>query len=139
MARFIDLDEIAPDPVRVKLNDVIYQLPGDIPIPDYIALDELARRALVEDDMSEMNSIFDDISARLLGLFQEYQPDLEALPVGPRTLLPLVLGYLNGTDASQPEPDDAVPPPRGGTRTKRSTSPRSKTTTTSTRRRASVS
>lgn len=135
MPRFIDLDEFAPQPVRVQIHGTVYKLPGDVDVPDYFLLEQLSTRIVEGDDPVEAVQALHD---KLLELFQVHQPKLTKLPVGPRLLLPLVFKYLNTTDADEvPEEEaDTVRPTRRASTTKKpSGARRSKTTTSRTRSR----
>lgn len=128
MPRFIDLDEIAPEPVTVRIAGDRYTLPGDVPVPEYFELNRLAV-ALIEGD-DDAGTAIQDLDARLLALFQIHHPDLERLPIGPRLLLPLVFRYLNGgEDEAEPE-EDAAPPRRAASTKTKPTGGRRTTPTT---------
>ena len=126
MPRFIDLDEIVPDDIHVRLNGEIYRLPGDIPVPDRLRFELLLERITDRSDPRAANEASREAYERLLAMFQARQPTMENIPVGWERLLPLILEVFYG-DAEQQEVEK-VPPPRGGTPTKNSGA-RRKTTT----------
>lgn len=112
-----DLDEACPETLPVRLNGVIYQLPGDIPIPDFIELERLVND--LEDPEAEgtggekLQALFD----KVLELFQEHQPNLapEDLKIGPKRLGALIVALYNGA-ADGEGGDDGAHPPKAGTR-----------------------
>jgi hypothetical protein len=136
VARIIDLDEIAPEDIVVRCNGVEYPLPGDVPIPDWLAIVAAAEVFEASEDPDATEALYE----RVLHLFQVRNPGLEELPIGIRQTVALIFS-LYGADI-EPEEDDAVPPPQASTpkttRSQKSTPRRSaKTTATTTRSRSS--
>lgn len=116
--RIIDLDAVVPENVAVRIDGETYELPPDIPIPDYLAIArtiEALDSARPEDAVNQMGDIYE----RVLDLFRINSPEIEDLPIGPRRLGELILQiYGEGGEEEKP----ARPTPRrNGTR---SSSPR---------------
>lgn len=113
MTRIIDLDESLPENVGVRLGGVVYELPGDIPIPDYLAITKAADAldtAAGEDALERL----DDLYQRILALFQVHNPDLDKLPLGVASLVRLIQRLYGVEDAADPQkPADK---PAAGTR-----------------------
>lgn len=138
MPRYIDLDDLVPADITVRVRGEEYQLPGDVPVPEYLELSRLAGE-IAGMDSEDPESAVVALHDRLLALFRVHQPDLTELPVGPRALLPLVFRYLDAP-AEQEEAQPARPPRRAGTTTKPSGKPpRTPTKTTPRRSKASGS
>lgn len=80
--KIIDLDELLGPPKRVKLAGETYTLPPQIPAPLYLKM-KAANEAREEgaDDDAEQDRV-EIVYGEVLELFQQYQPDLEELPVG---------------------------------------------------------
>jgi hypothetical protein len=127
-----DLSEAVPEtfPVRLEHEGPVYQLPGDIPIPDFIELERLVND--LEDPEAEgtggekLQALYE----KVLEIFQVHQPDLESLPIGPKRLGALIVHLYSGA-ADADGGDDARPPKAAGTpstkpkRSKRSASSKS--------------
>jgi len=130
--RYIDIDDLVPADITVRVKGEEYTLPGDVSVPTYLTLTRLAGD-VVDGDSEDPEAAVIELHDRLLDLFHVHQPDLQELPVGPRALLPLVFRYL---DAPVTEEDAApVRPPRpAGTRTRSSGKPRRTPTTTPSRK-----
>lgn len=139
MPRYIDLDDLVPADITVRVRGEEYLLPGDVPVPEYLALTNLASE-IADQTSEDPEASVVGLHDRLLALFRVHQPDLQELPVGPRALLPLVFRYLDAP-AEQEEAEAAPPTPAAGTPTKNSGKPpRTRTTsTTSPSSKASVS
>lgn len=136
MPRYIDLDDLIPQDITVRIGGEEYLLPGDVPVPDYLELQRLSA-GIVDGDTDDPEGTVVALHDRLLDLFRVYQPDMEVLPVGPRVLLPLVFRYLDAPMETPQEDGAPVRPTRpGGTPTKNGGSPRSRTKTTASRKRA---
>jgi hypothetical protein len=133
--RYIDLDDLVPTDITVRVRGEEYQLPGDVPVPEYLALTRLAGEIVDGSENPEQAVV--DLHDRLLALFQVHQPDLTELPVGPRALLPLVFRYLDAP--AEEEADTADPSPADGTTTKPAGDPPQTPTTPPRRSKATAS
>lgn len=109
MARIIDLDVAAPDDVEVVAHGETYLLPGDIPVPDYLAIVK-ASEALDEAEGEGALEAAERLYERVLDLFRVRQPDMDRLPVGMGQLVRLIQS-LYGV-----EPDPQTPSRQAGTR-----------------------
>lgn len=132
MARFIDLDDIVPEAIIIRVGGEEWKLPGDIPVPLYLELERLWSEAGGEDG-DAATAAASRMTEILLGLFRREHPDMTELPVGARGLMHLVFRYLNADVVGQ-EADAPARPPAGTTR-KRSSSPRRTRTQTTSRKR----
>lgn len=128
MPRYIDLDDLIPQDITVRIGGEEFLLPGDVPVPDYLELQRLSA-GIVDGDTDDPEGTVVALHDRLLDLFRVHQPDMDVLPVGPRALLPLVFRYLDAPMDSPVEEAPARPTRRGGTPTKSNGSPpRTRTT-----------
>jgi len=128
--RYLDIDDLVPADITVRVRGEEYTLPGDVSVPAYLTLTRLAGD-VADGDAEDPEAAVIELHDRLLDLFHVHHPDLTELPVGPRALLPLVFRYLDA-----PVEEDAAPvrPPRpAGTKTRSSGKPRRTPTTTSPR------
>lgn len=116
--QIIDLDQAVPESLIVKLGGKRYKLPGDIPIPDYLAIQRLSNsitEAAGEADGEQVAQVMEELYERVLELFRIEQPDLEELPLGPQRLGALVVAIY--TRAAEEDADATDPPTRrAGTR-----------------------
>ena len=136
MPRYIDLDDLIPPDITVRIGGEEFLLPGDVPVPDYLELQRLSA-GIVDGDTDDPEGTVVALHDRLLDLFRVHQPDMEVLPVGPRALLPLVFRYLDAPMDTPGEGAPARPTRRAGTPTKSNGSPqRTRTKTTASRKRA---
>lgn len=138
MARFIDLDDVVPEAIYVRVAGQEWTLPGDIPVPLYLELDRLWDEA-AGDDAEKAVEAAERMRDALLTLFREAHPDMEELPVGTRGLMHLVFRYLNADVLGQEDEAPARPQRRAGTTRKTSTSPRKTRTTTARKTKVSGS
>lgn len=136
MPRYIDLDDLVPADITVRVRGEEYVLPGDVPVPEYLELSRLAGE-IADGGTDDPERAVVDLHDHLLTLFRVHQPDLEELPVGPRALLPLVFRYLDAPADEEAAP--ARPPRRAGTKTKPSGKPPRTPTTPSRRSKVSGS
>lgn len=124
--KIIDLDVVVPEKVGAQIDGVVYDLPGDIPVPDYLEIARLADSLDDEaDDGADPEAAGEKLQAlydRVMDLFRVHQPDLDELPIGPQRLASLVVQLYTGL-ADQDEPERPTKPRRAGTR---STSPKRK-------------
>ncbi len=129
-SRFTNLDESgvleAPRTVRIRGTD--YQLPGDIPAALFVRVQAVASAG--EDATPEQAEA---VYAELLGVFRDYQPDLERLPLGLNEMV-LAIGIIygegdeDGADGAAPPtgtPTTPKPKPRRASTSKKSRSSRS--------------
>ena len=121
----IELDEVIPEDITFAYKGKEYVIPGDIDVDttfDLIAL--LGRHGEAEEkgDTPEVRAVNKEVEQKLLYLFRQRDPELEALPfgvIGYRFVLAQVLTSLGLLIVEEP----ATPPkPR---RAKRSPSRRS--------------
>lgn len=115
MARIVDLSNLVPEDIQVRLekDGPLYALPPDIPIPDYL---EMARviEGLDETDPAETMNQLEDLYERVMDLFRIRNPDIEDLPIGPRRLGELILRLYGEAEGVEEKP--ARPPRPAGTR-----------------------
>lgn len=129
--RIIDLDAVVPESIIVKMSGEEYELPGDIPVPDFLEIarimDEIETGAVPEEgESSSLQRLYE----LALDLFRQMDPTIEELPIGPARLGRLVVMLYTG--AADGDPGKAPVPARKPTR-RRSTagtksSPRKKPT-----------
>jgi hypothetical protein len=127
MQRIIDLDAAVPEGFKVKLDGEYYLLPGDIPIPDFIAIERLVNT--LEDPESEASAgeILQELYERALDLFRIEQPDLEELAIGPQRLGALVVGLYSSAAEEDEGKAGGGRPTKAGTRSgKKTTTKRSR-------------
>lgn len=119
MTRIIDLDTVAPPDIEVVHQDVVYLLPGDIPVPNMLAIERAAQDFFTTDEDEQEG----DATARLvalqdevLALFRIRQPDLDELPpLGLAQLMALVRGLYGDGDVAPDPPKPAPKRSRAGT------------------------
>lgn len=120
MVQVVDLDELLPEDITVRVRGTGYQLPGDMDVEQVFRLFELylALSKIESDDpaamFAEVKGRFGDINAELLDLFKIRQPDLEKLPFGIRgigAMLRLVLEQL-GLKITETDPPTPSPRPK---------------------------
>lgn len=127
--KIVDLDAAVPENLAVKCGGEIYDLPGDIPIPDYIEIERLVETLNDPEAEGSGQERLQELYGRVLELFQIKQPDLEKLPIGPRRLGVLVVSLYSG--GAEAEDDDEERPTKRSTKSgtkgqsKRSASSRS--------------
>jgi hypothetical protein len=120
--RIIDLDVAMPQSVAVKVRGKLYDLPGDIPVPDFLEIQQLTEEleTAVEggnDDGSD--ETIAELYERVMDLFRIENPALENLPLGPRRLGALVVQLYAGAAEEDGATED---PPRSKAAGTRSTS-----------------
>src|ERR1700745_540521 len=76
----VDLDALAPKPLRVRLAGDVYKLPGDLKVPLMLKLKSAEGRPF---DGDYVGGLYGDV----LGLFQVHQPELEDIPIGLQQLV----------------------------------------------------
>ena len=116
----IELDEIIPEDITFAYRGKEYVIPGDLDIDttfDLIAL--LGRHGAAEaaDDTEEVRVVNKEVEQKLLFLFRQRMPDLEALPfgvIGYRVVLAQVLTALGLQIVEEPE---TPPKPRRAKKT----------------------
>ncbi len=124
MARIIDLDEVLPADVVVRIEGAEYPLPADVPVPDYLAIARLIDE-LESAEAQEQSPVdrLEELYERVLDLFRLKTPDLKELPLGPRRLGELVL-QIYGEEPDEPAANGAERPTRpaapAGTRSTKS-------------------
>lgn len=124
--RIIDLDAVVPETIGVKIDGEVFELPGDIPVPTFLAIGRLLEDLGGEPE--DAGNALEDLYERTLELFRVHQSDLEELPIGPKRLGTLIVElYTEAAEAD--EGKDEAPPPsrRNGSSGTRST-PRKRTT-----------
>jgi hypothetical protein len=121
----IDLDRAVPERLSVRVEGEIFDLPGDIPIPDFIEIERLSA-SLTEpaEDGPSPTDLLEALNDKMLELFQIHQPDVEKLPLGPRRLGHLIPQLYAG--AAESDGGDENRPPKGGTRSMRKPPKRSR-------------
>lgn len=96
----VDLDALAPLAKRVKLGGKIYKLPGDMPMPLFLRIQNYETR--IENGEGE-SSLLTELQDELLTLFKVHQPALKVLPeIGVVGLLQS-LGAIYGGGAAEGE------------------------------------
>ena len=124
--KLIDLDKagILSEPVTVVMRGKKYKLPGDIPAPVFVRIQQVAS-AGEPDEVVAMSLV-----EELLALFQQYQPTMERLPLGLNEMV-AVIGYVysnldaDAEDAEVSDEDKAVvdpTPPTSAPRKRKSAS-----------------
>jgi len=98
----VDLDALAPAAKRTRLAGKIYKLPGDMPFPLFLRIQNYeARVEKGEDETTLLSELHDE----LLALFQVHQPTLKKLPeIGVLTLLQSLGAIYGGGAAVAPDP-----------------------------------
>ena len=117
--RIIDLDVIVPERIGVKIDDEVYDLPGDIPVPDYLAIARLTDA--LGDEAENAGETFEELYERVIDLFRVHNPDLVDLPLGPTRLGALVVQLYTQAaeeDAPPARPTKAKSGTRSTSRTK---------------------
>lgn len=103
--RIIDLDELVPESVEVKMAGKVYRLPGDIPVPDYLRIaklwDSLQEEPEEDGDDPRLKQLYDVV----LELFQREDPKLKEIPVGPKRLGLIVVTVFAGLTGEEQEPE----------------------------------
>lgn len=118
MARFIDLDTVLPEDITVRLGGADYHLPGDIPVPDFLAISRAHARLGAAEDADDAIGATEALYERILQLFQVRQPDLPRIPLGVQQAVALVF-ELYRVDEPEVAPDPPEPTEGGTTSTKR--------------------
>lgn len=117
--KIIDLDAAVPSSMGVRINGKVYEVPGDIPIPQFLEIERLTR-ALDSPEEGEGGRTLEQLYEVVLDLFREKDPDIEDLPIGPHRLGALVVQLYSGAaDADAGDEGDGdrpTRPRRSGTR-----------------------
>jgi hypothetical protein len=114
----VDLDALAPAAKRVRLGGKVYRLPGDMPMPLFLRIQNYEQRAEKGEDETVMLA---ELQGELLTLFQVHQPTLKALPdIGVLVLL-ASLGAIYGGAAGEAPRTSTKRPPRKKTPSKPAT------------------
>ena len=124
--RIIDLDAVVPETIGVRIDKVVYDLPGDIPVPKYLRIarltDELADPG--EGSGGVLESLYDEV-VDLFAELNELPVDEDgtvSLPLGPTRLGALVIQlYASASEADSPRPTKAR---RAGTKSTSRTKPK---------------
>jgi hypothetical protein len=124
--RIIDLDTVIPEDIIVRLNGEDYPLPGDIPVPDFLAISRATER------LEEDPEVAEELYEHILGLFRVRRPDLESVPMGARQLMTLVFSLYDADPEPDGDPPRAEEAPAGKTTTT-TRKPRPKKPTTASR------
>lgn len=121
--KVVDIDAVVPDAIGFRIDGEIYELPGDIPVPTYLQLAELFDRVDDRDTAGEDRAAaMQDIYDLLLELFQDRNPNLDTIPVGPRRAAVIVMALYNG-DGEEQEPEEAPKARKRPAGTKKKTQP----------------
>jgi hypothetical protein len=116
MSTITDLDALAPEPIQVRLGGEIYLLPGDLPMPLMLRIEQLADQELSE---QVIRSLYDDV----LELFQTHQPEVTDLPIGLVQLMRAIPAIYGGATQDPPRPQRQRP---AGTRSTSSAKPKTR-------------
>lgn len=122
-ARLIDLDDLVPDDIDVKLHDVVYKLPGDIPVELMLRVEAAMQSFGSVKEREEGEAVAGDLLDAVTDLFRIRQPDLETIPIGLRGCVQLI-SELYKVQGDKPDPPKPAPKRRGGTTS--TTRPRAK-------------
>lgn len=115
--RIIDLDAAAPEDLGVKCGGKIYDLPGDIPIPDFLEIERAVAVLEGREEAPEGTTATDALQRLydlVLDLFRVKQPDLEKLPIGPVRLGALIVQIYSA--AGDADGAGGGRPPKASTR-----------------------
>jgi hypothetical protein len=112
----VDLDALAPRPKRVKLAGKRWILPGDMPMPLFLRIQNYEQRV---DKGEDEGALLGELSDELLGLFKVHQPTMKELPeMGVLTLLQSLGAIYGGAVGELPQQGPATPPQRKRTPSK---------------------
>lgn len=107
--RIIDLDELVPETVEIKMGGEVFKLPGDIPVPDYLRIaklwDSLQEEPEEDEDDPRLKQLYDAV----FDLFKREDPSLETIPVGPKRLGLIVVSVFAGLTGEEAEPEGKAP------------------------------
>jgi hypothetical protein len=96
----VDLDALAPRPIRARLGGKTYKLPGDMPLELFFRIQAFEQR--VEKGENEM-TLLSELRDEILALFQVHQPQMKTLPdMGVTTLLQALGAIYGGAPAGPP-------------------------------------
>lgn len=109
MTKIIDVDVVVGKPKEVKLKGVIYKVPADMPVELYLRVNNF-------DPAAEEKEVIQGLYNDLLGLFREYQPELESLPLGLVQMMATIPLIYNAGDDDE-APKGRTPVRRGSKRT----------------------
>jgi hypothetical protein len=112
--KIIDLDAAVPENVKVKMGGEVYELPNDVPIPDYLEIARLVDR--LGEESEDAAETLEALYEKVIELFRIAQPEIEDLPIGVKRIAEVLL-HIYGQEP-EPDGDGARPPsrPRAGTR-----------------------
>lgn len=101
--RLIDLDKagVLSEPLAVRLRGTDYQLPGDIPAPLFVRVQQVASSGEPDEEIALA------LANELLSLFQTYQPKMDRLPLGLNEMV-AVIGYVYSQGDEEGEEGEAV-------------------------------
>ena len=102
--RLIDLDKagVLSESIAVRLRGTDYELPGDIPAPLFVRVQQVASSGEPDEEIALA------LANELLSLFQTYQPKMERLPLGLNEMVS-VIGYVySQTDETESETGEGV-------------------------------
>ncbi len=119
MARIIDLDEALPPDITVKLGGKSYRLPGDIPTPLFLRIQQATGSLGTDDD--GITALADAI----LDLFRTRDPSLTELPLG-LTQMVTLFSTVYGVQAEGEDDDPPTGRTRGTGTSSRSSRPKSR-------------
>lgn len=111
--KIIDLDAAVPESIGVKIDGVVYELPGDIPVPDFLAIARLLEDLGDASEDADPARALSQLYEAILDLFRKENTlptnaeGEEELPIGPQRLGNLVVELY--ADAAE---DDAGKAPR---------------------------
>jgi hypothetical protein len=136
LARVIDIDDILDlDVLYVRIAGTDYQLPGDLPVPDYLRLRRDVNlladpESVDEDEREDADEVLRRVADQLLSMLREHQPDLAELPCGVKSVVPVAYAYVNGLSREVDEEEAPAPPTRRRASTPKKTSGNRRTTPT---------
>lgn len=101
-----DLDALAPPLKRVKLGGKVWKLPGDMPMPLMLRIQNYGARTEAGEDET---ALLAELQDELLALFKVHQPTLKELPeIGVLTLLQSLGAIYGGAVGEAPAPNRAA-------------------------------
>lgn len=103
--RIIDLDELVPETVDVKMGGQVYKLPGDIPVPDYLRIAKLWDSLQEEPEEGDEDPRLKQLYDAVLELFQKEDSKIKDLPIGPKRLGLIVVTVFAGLPGEEQEPE----------------------------------
>lgn len=124
MAKIINLNELVGEDIVFKYGQPVkdYRLPGDIDVDTVFELFQMfttiseIKATEASEIVTEVKQKFDDITARLLPLFQQRDAKLKSLPFGIRGTGVVLRTVLAELGVSVDQADPTPPPPNRATR-----------------------